>query len=106
MTQDAFQPLGPTVNFTGATSAPTAVQPNPSNVVNTNFRFVNTGAVTVFLGTGTTAALAGTAASVTTGIPLVAGSATVMSFPAGTFFTGITASSTAVVYVTQGQGLL
>jgi hypothetical protein len=46
-----------------------------------------------------------TAASVTTGIPLVAGAVEVMSFPQGTFFTGITASSTAVVYVTQGQGL-
>jgi hypothetical protein len=105
MTQEAFQPIGATVNFTGATSAPTAVQPNPSNVVNTNFRFVNTGAVTVFLGTGTTSAIAVTAASVTTGIPLVAGAVEVMSFPQGTFFTGITASGTAVVYVTQGQGL-
>ena len=105
MTQEAFQPLGLTVNFTGATSAPTAVQPGPSNVVNTNYRFVNVGTVTVFLGTGTTSALAVTAASVTTAIPLVAGAVEIMSFAAGTFFTGITASGTAVVYVTQGQGL-
>jgi hypothetical protein len=105
MTQEVFQPIGLTVNFTGATGAPTAVQPNPSNVVNTNFRFVNVGGVTVFLGTGTTSALAVTAAAVATGIPLVAGAVEVMSFPAGTFFTGITGSGTAVVYVTQGQGL-
>ena len=105
MTQEVFQPIGLTVNFTGATSAPTAVQPNPSNVVNTNFRFVNVGGVTVFLGTGTTSALAVTAAAVATSIPLVAGAVEVMSFPAGTFFTGITGSGTAVVYVTQGQGL-
>jgi hypothetical protein len=105
MTQEAFQPLGLTVNFTGATSAPTAVQPNPSNVVNTNFRIVNSGTVTVFLGTGTTAALAGTAATVANGIPFVANAVEIMSFPAGTFFTGITASGTAVVYVTMGQGL-
>ena len=105
MTQEAFQPLGLTVNFTGATSAPTAVQPGPSNVVNTNYRFVNVGAVTVFLGTGTTSALAVTAAAVATSIPLVAGAVEIMSFAAGTFFTGITASGTAVVYVTQGQGL-
>jgi len=105
MTQEVFQPIGLTVNFTGATTAPTAVQPNPSNVVNTNFRFVNSGIVTVFLGTGTSSAIAVTAASVTTGIPLVSGAVEVMSFPAGTFFTGITGSSTAVIYVTQGQGL-
>jgi hypothetical protein len=105
MTQEAFQPIGLTVNFTGATNAPTAVQPNPSNVVNTNFRFVNVGTGTVFLGTGTTSALAVTAAAVATGIPLLGGTAEIMSFPAGTFFTGITGSGTAVVYVTQGQGL-
>ena len=105
MTQEAFQPLGLTVNFTGATSAPTAVQPGPSNVVNTNFRFVNSGSVTVFLGTGTTAALAGTAAAVASAIPLLPGAVEIISYPAGTFFTGITASGTAVIYVTQGQGL-
>jgi hypothetical protein len=34
-----------------------------------------------------------------------AGAVEVLGFPAGSFFTGKTASDTAVVYVTPGEGL-
>jgi hypothetical protein len=38
-------------------------------------------------------------------IPLAPGAVEILGFPAGSFFTGTTASGTAVVYVTPGEGL-
>jgi hypothetical protein len=107
--QVAFLPLGPTVSFTTATpTAPTAVQA-PVKATETScgqFRVVNDGLVTVFLAIGATSAEAiSNANAVATCVPILAGGVEVLRFPAGAFFTGVSASSTSAVYVTPGQGL-
>ena len=60
----------------------------------------------VFLGVGTSSALAVTAAStLATSIPLLPGAVEVIRFAPNLYFTGLSASSTATVYVTQGIGI-
>lgn len=112
--QIAFNPIGNTVVVPAAGTASTGVQVpvfekfNPQNAG--QYRFVNAGTETVFLGTGPTAALAQAAAvAPTTGSPtaaivLVPGAVEVLRFNKDTFFSGL-ASSATTVYVTPGQGL-
>jgi hypothetical protein len=112
--QIAFTPLGKTVVVAAAASAPTGVQApvyekfNPQNAG--QYRFVNAGSNTVFLGTGPTAALA-QAASVapvagtpSDAIVLVPGAVEILRFNRDTFFSGLASSATSV-YITPGQGL-
>ena len=107
MTTNAFSPLGLTVSFTAAPTAPTAVQAvttAPTTRPAYEYRVVNAGAELVLLGVGATAAAA--AISIAAGaVPLVPGAVEILGFPAGSFFTGDTASGTSVVYVTPGAGL-
>jgi hypothetical protein len=112
--QIAFTPLGKTVVVAASGTAPTGVQApvyekfNPQNAG--QYRFVNAGTNTVFLGTGPTAALAQaaavapTAGSPTAAIVLVPGAVEVLRFNKDTFFSGL-ASSATTVYVTPGQGI-
>ena len=112
--QIAFNPIGNTVVVAAAGAAPTGVQApvfekfNPQNAG--QYRFVNAGPNTVFLGTGPTAALAQasavapTAGSPTAAIVLLPGAVEVLRFNKDTFFSGL-ASSATTVYVTPGQGL-
>jgi len=110
--QSAFFPNGPTVVITANSSAPTAAQILPTFTAVTpptnQYRVVNVGSVTAFLGVGATAAIAVTnAAAVTTtgnGIPIVAGAVEIFNFPPTSFFTATAASST-TLYITPGQGL-
>jgi len=108
-----FLPLGNSIAITGATSAPTAIQA-PSNAAlqtssNQQFRVVNSGTNTVFLGVGATAAAALANAVLITSsqasIPMLPGSVEILSFPMNSYFTALTASGSAVVYITPGQGL-
>jgi hypothetical protein len=112
--QIAFTPLGKTVVVAAAASAPTGVQApvsekfNPQNAG--QYRFVNAGSNTVFLGTGPTAALA-QAASVapvagtpSDAIVLVPGAVEILRFNKDTFFSGL-ASGATTIYVTPGQGI-
>jgi hypothetical protein len=103
-----FTPSGNTVTFTASTSAPTPVQALSSTLGGNQYRILNAGAVTAFLGYGTTAALANTAAVVVTAtggsIPLLAGTDEIITFVPNAYFTGVTGSSTAVVYITPGDG--
>ena len=106
----AFKPLGNTVKFTAATVAPTPVQvPIPGDNNKAAYRIINAGTVTVYLGVGTTSAAATSAATVisTTGasIPLVPGAVEVLSFTGDDYFTGITASGTADIFITPGDGI-
>jgi hypothetical protein len=113
--QIAFNPLGKTVVVPAAGAASTAVQApvlpkyNPQNTG--QYRFVNAGIVTVFLGTGPTAALAQAAAvapvagSPSDAIVLVPGAVEVLRFNIDTYFSGLTSTSTATVYITPGQGI-
>jgi hypothetical protein len=106
---NAFVPLGNTTTFTAAISPPTPVQVVGLAPGGGQFRLLNAGSSTVFLGVGATAALATANAAVvtTTGaaIPLLAGTDEILTFPIGSYFTGGTISGTSVVYITPGDGV-
>lgn len=112
--QIAFSPLGQTVVIPAAASASTGLQVpvyerfNPQSVG--QFRIVNGGTNTVFLGVGTTAAeataaaVAPTAGTPTGAVPLVPGAVEILRFPPNAYFSGV-ASGATTVYITPGQGL-
>jgi hypothetical protein len=112
--QIAFAPLGNTVVVAATTSAPTGIQApvyakfEPQNAG--QFRFVNAGTTTVFLGTGSTAAeatanaVAPVAGTPSAAIVLVPGAVEILRFNQTTFFSGLS-SAAATVYITPGQGL-
>lgn len=103
-----FCPSGNTVTFTANTSAPTPVQAVSTTLGGNQYRILNAGQVTAFLGVGTTSAQAAASATVvsTTAncIPVLAGTDEIITFPPNAYFTGITSSSTAVIYITPGDG--
>jgi hypothetical protein len=105
----AFTKLGNTVAFTAATTAPAAVQAVSSTLGGNQYRIINAGTVTVFLGYGSTASDANTNAAVVTSsgeaIPLLPGTDEILSFVPNAYFTGVTAANTAVVYITAGDGI-
>lgn len=106
---NAFTKMGNTVAFTAATTAPTAVQAASSSLGGNQYRIINAGNVTVFLGYGSTATDAANNAVVvsTTGaaFPLLAGTDEILTFVPNAYFTAITANGTAAIYITPGDGL-
>ncbi len=109
MSINAFLPLGNTVAFTANVAAPTAVQATAVGLGANQYEVFNAGNVTVFLGFGANATVANSQSTVVTttgpGYPLLAGTDKIISATPNAFFTGITASGTATIYVTPGQGL-
>ena len=105
----AFTPMGNTVTFTAAATAPTPVQCLSTTIGGTQYRVINSGNVVVFLGFGDTSTqAAGNAAVVSTtgrAFPLLPGTDEILTFNANQYFTGITSSGTAVLYVTPGDGM-
>ena len=105
----AFTPMGNTVTFTAATTAPTPVQALSTTIGGTQYRVINDGAVTVFMGWGDSAAAANANAVVvtTTGraFPLLAGTDEILTFNANQYLTAITVSGTANIYITPGDGM-
>ena len=105
----AFTKTGNTVTFTAATSAPTAVQCVSTTLGGNQYRIINSGTVTVFLGYGTSASDASNNAVVVTtsglSFPLLAGTDEILTFVPNAYFTGITSSGTASVYITPGDGM-
>jgi hypothetical protein len=103
-----FTPSGNTVTFTAANTAPAAVQAVSTTLGGNQYRILNAGSVVAFLGIGTTAAAANAAAVAVTSsgsaIPLLAGTDEIITFAPNAFFTAVTASSTAVIYVSPGDG--
>ena len=102
-----FTPMGNTVTFTAATTAPTPVQAASTTVGGTQYRIHNSGSSVIYLGFGPNAASANTMANTTpTGstIPMVAGSVEVLTMNANQYFTAVTSSGTSVVYITPGDG--
>jgi hypothetical protein len=103
-----FCPSGNTVTFIAATSAPTPVQAISTTLGGNQYRVVNAGATLVFMGVGTTSVNASANAVMVTStqqaIPLLAGTDEIITFPPNAWFTGITASGTANVYITPGDG--
>jgi len=106
---NAFTKTGNTVVFTAASSAPTAVQCSSSTLGGNQYRIINAGTVTVFLGYGTSASDASNNAVVVsssgTSFPLLAGTDEILTFVPNSYFTGVTSSGTATVYVTPGDGM-
>jgi hypothetical protein len=112
--QIAFGPLGDTVVIPADAVAPTGVQA----LVNARFdaqatgqyRIINSSANTVFLGVGSTAAIATanavapTAGNPTSAIVLVPGAVEVLRFGRESFFSGL-ASAASTVYIVQGEGM-
>lgn len=105
----AFTRTGNTVVFTAAVTAPTPVQAISNTLGGNQYRIINAGTVTVFLGYGTTAANATSNAAVVTSsgssIPLLPGTDEILSFVPNAYFTGVTSSSTASVYIVPGDGM-
>ena len=106
---NAFTQLGNTVTFLAATTAPSPVQCVSTTLGGNQYRVINSGTVTVFLGYGASASDATTNAAIvtTTGLslPLLPGTDEILTFIPNAYFTGITASGNAAVYVTPGDGM-
>ena len=109
MSTNAFTRTGNTVVFTAATSAPSPVQALSTTLGGNQYRIINSGSVTVFLGYGVASGDATNNAVVVTSTgpayPLLAGTDEILSFVPNAYFTGITGSSTAAVYITPGDGM-
>jgi len=109
MSTNAFTPVGNTVTFTASTTAPAAVQVPSTTLGGNQYRILNSGNVTVFMGIGNAAANAAANAVVvsSTGAsyPLLPGTDEILTFAPKWYFSGITSSGTAVVYITPGDGL-
>lgn len=109
MGTSAFQKTGNTVVFLANTTAPTPVQALSTTLGGNQYRVINEGTVTVFLGYGVDAATASATATVVTAsseaIPLLPGTDEILTFGPNAYFTGITSSGNANVYVTPGDGL-
>lgn len=106
---NAFTRTGNTVAFTANVAAPTPVQCISSTLGGNQYRIINSGSVTVFLGYGTASSDASNNATVvtTTGLalPLLPNTDEILSFVPNAYFTAITASGTAQIYITPGDGL-
>ena len=106
---NAFTRTGNTIAFTANVAAPTPVQCISSTLGGNQYRIINSGTVTVFLGYGTASSDASNNATVvtTTGLalPLLPNTDEILSFVPNAYFTAITASGTAQIYITPGDGL-
>ena len=112
--QIAFSPLGETIVVAAAAVAPAGIQApvyqkfDPQNAG--QFRFVNAGTNTVFIGTGASAAEAtANAVAPVSGNPspavvLLPGSIEILRFNKDTYFSGLAAAAN-TVYITPGQGM-
>ena len=111
MSTNAFTPLGNTVTFTAnvSGSVPAPVQALSNGLGSNQYRILNAGLNTVFLGLGPNAAGATANAVVVTSTqssyPLLPGTDEILTFLPNAYFTGITSSGTSVVYICPGDGL-
>ena len=112
--QIAFTQLGNTIVVAATTSAPTGIQATVFTKFDAQnagqYRFVNAGTNTVFIGTGATAAeatanaVAPIAGTPSAAIPLLPGAIEILRFNQATYFSGLAAAAT-TVYITPGQGI-
>ncbi len=110
--QIAFLPLGETIVVAADAVAPAGIQAlatqSPGQAG--QYRIVNAGANTVFLGVGATAAIAQAnavapvAGNPSPAVPLVPGAVEIIRFGEEAYFSGLAAAAT-TLYVTPGQGL-
>lgn len=103
----AFTPMGNTVTFLAASTAPAAVQALSTTIGGTQYRIHNSGNAVVYIGFGATSAAATTMANASIAgstMSLVPNSVEVFTFNANQYFTGVTSSGTSQVYITPGDG--
>ena len=112
MSVKAFRVQGNTIAIAATTAASTPVQVQTLFSPGSNrFRIINSGLVIVFLSFGNTAAEATTNCVIPIPgtpqncIPLLPGTDEILTFVPNAYFTGITGSSTAAIYITPGDGL-
>lgn len=105
----AFSKMGNTVVFAASTTAPTPVQAVSTTLGGNQYRIINPGTVTVFLGYGMTSADAANNAVVVSSsqasLPLLPGTDEILTFAPNAYFTGITSSGSTSIYITPGDGL-
>lgn len=110
MSTKPFTPEGNTVLITAAVTAPTPEQVASTTLGGNQYRVINNGSVTAFLGFGANAAtatanaVAPTAGNSKFSIPLLAGTDEILTFLPNMYATAVTLSSTATVYITPGDG--
>jgi hypothetical protein len=109
MSTNAFTRTGNTVVFLAATSAPTPVQCLSTTLGGNQYRIINAGTVTVFLGYGVASSDASNNATIVTSTgpayPLLAGTDEILTFVPNAYFTGITSTGSANIYITPGDGM-
>ena len=109
MSTQAFTKTGNTVTFTAAVTAPSPVQCSSTTLGGNQYRIINAGTATVFLGYGVTSSDASNNAvivtSTGTAFPLLAGTDEILTFVPNAYFTGVVSTGTASVYITPGDGM-
>lgn len=107
----AFSLSGKSGTFTAASTAPTPVQiqPDDANAQGQQYILTNIGNVPAFIGWGSAAAIATLNATVPTATQtrcycLLPMSQVAITGPITAYFTGITSSGTAIIYVSPGYG--
>ena len=103
-----FTVTGNTIVITATTPAPTAVQAVSTTLGGNQYRIINSGSITAFLGFGANATIAATGANTPTGtvancLPLLPGTDEILTFIPNAFFSA-NASSSTVIYITPGDG--
>ncbi len=105
-----FQPFGDTITFTASTTGSAPKQATTTQGTFVQYVVTNVGAVTAFVAYGSTSGQAGNACTVPTGgspsavVPILTMSQVTITTSPNGWFCGVTGSSTAVIYVTPGQG--
>jgi hypothetical protein len=109
----AFAQMGNTVAISVTNVASTPVQVSSLTLGGNQYRLINSGNVTVFLGYGAASANATTNAVIPTPgagnstfcLPLLAGTDEILSFVPNGYFSALTSSGTATIYITPGDGV-
>jgi hypothetical protein len=104
-----FTVTGNTIVITATTPAPAAVQAVSTTLGGNQYRIINSGSITAFLGFGANATIAATGANTPTGtvancLPLLPGTDEILTFIPNAFFSA-NASSSTTIYITPGDGL-
>ena len=107
---NAFTKTGNTVTFLADTTQPAPVQSLSSTLGGNQYRIINTSSnVVVFLGYGMTSAEANTNCQIVSSsqnsLPILPTTDEILTFVPNAYFTGITASGNATIYITPGDGL-
>jgi len=104
-----FAPSGNTVVITASTTAPAPVQITSSTLGGNQYRIINSGTVTAFLGYGQTSALAAAGAVIPTTtqnncLALLPGTDEIITFTPNAYFSANVSTGTATLYIVAGDG--